>query len=60
MLIIDAIIMTRWGAKGTFMNEIYDPIDVLQNEIYSEVHEIKDCWQLRQIKRYIANIQRKD
>ena len=42
------------------MTEIYDPTQILQEEIMSEVCKIKDSWQLKQIKRYIANIQKED
>ena len=40
------------------MREIYDPTLILQNEIKKEIGKIKDMWQLRQIQRYIANIQK--
>lgn len=40
------------------MQEIYDPTQILQEEIIGELCKIKDSWQLKQIKRYIANIQK--
>lgn len=42
------------------MNEIYDPTQILQDEIMCEVCKIKDSWQLKQIRRFIANIQKED
>ena len=42
------------------MREIYDPTLILQNEIKTEIGKIKDMWQLTQIQRYIANIQKED
>lgn len=42
------------------MKEIYDPTLILQNSIIEEVSKIKDMWQLKQIQRYIANIQKED
>lgn len=42
------------------MTEIYDPTQILQNSIIDEVCKIKDSWQLKQIKRYVANIQKED
>ena len=42
------------------MREIYDPTLILQDEIKTEISKIKDMWQLRQIQRYIANIQKED
>ena len=42
------------------MREIYDPTLILKDEIKKEISKIKDMWQLRQIQRYIANIQKED
>lgn len=42
------------------MREIYDPTLILQDEIKTEISKIKDMWQLRQIQRYISNIQKED
>lgn len=42
------------------MTEIYDPVNVLQKEIGSEVNKINDRWVLNQIKRYVCNIQKED
>lgn len=42
------------------MTEIYDPTLILQQSIIDDVCKIKDMWQLQQIKRYVANIQKKD
>lgn len=42
------------------MKEIYDPIKILHTEICDEVCKIENAWQLNQIKRYIANIQKED
>lgn len=41
------------------MKEIYDPT-ILQENIINEVRKIKNTWQLSQINRYIANIQKED
>lgn len=42
------------------MREIYDPTLILQDEIKKEIGKIKDMWQLRQIQRFVANIQKED
>ena len=42
------------------MREIYDPTLILKDDIKTEISRIKDMWQLRQIQRYIANIQKED
>ena len=42
------------------MREIYDPTLILQDDIKTEIGKIKDMWQLIQIQRYIANIQKED
>ena len=42
------------------MQEIYDPTPILQNDIKKEIGKIKDMWQLRQIQRFVANIQKED
>ena len=42
------------------MRNIYDTTLMLQNDIKKEIGKIKDMWQLRQIQRYIANIQKED
>ena len=42
------------------MREILDPTLILQDDIKTEISKIKDMWQLRQIQRYIANIQKED
>lgn len=42
------------------MKEIYDPTQILQQAIIDDVGKINDMWQLKQIKRYISNIQKED
>ena len=42
------------------MREIYNPTLILQDEIKTEIGKIKDMWQLRQIQRFVANIQKED
>ena len=42
------------------MREIYDPTLILQDDIKTEISKLTDMWQLRQIQRYIANIQKED
>lgn len=42
------------------MHEIYDPTQILQEQIICEVCKINDLWQLKQISRFIANIQKED
>lgn len=42
------------------MVEIYDPTQILQQSIINDVRKINDTWQLKQIQRFIANIQKED
>lgn len=48
--------------KGAFifMKEIYDPVEELQKEICLAVNSINDRWVLKQIKKFVINIQKED
>lgn len=42
------------------MKEIYDPVEELQKEICLAVNSINDRWVLKQIKKFVINIQKED